>query len=108
MNNLVNSVQLVGRIGQDVDFKELPAGQKMAKVSLATNEYYVKDGEKIQETLWHNIVAWGTLAEKVNTLFKKGKKVIIKGKLNHRSYENKSGNMQYITEIVVREFMLMS
>lgn len=107
MNALQNSVQLVGNLGQDVDYKELSNNNALARVSMATHEVYSKDGEKVKETQWHNIVGWGQLAEKMNVFFKKGKRVMIKGKLVHRSYEDKNGQKRNISEVVAKEFMLI-
>ncbi len=81
----------------------------LAKAPLATNEYYRNNkGEKIQETQWHNIVAWGKTAELMKQMVKKGDELAIKGKLVHRKYEDSTGQLRYISEVVVNEFIKLS
>ena len=107
MNTLKNSIQLIGNLGNEIEFKEFDAGsKKRVSFSLATNDYYKNNkGEKIQDTQWHNIVAWGKTAELMNNLLSKGSQVLVKGKLTSRSYENKKGETRYISEIVANEFV---
>ena len=100
MNSLRNRVQLIGNLGMNPEIKTISTGNKMAKFSLATNETFKNNkGEKITETQWHNVVAWGKLAEIVEKILEKGKEVAIEGKLVSRSYDDKDGNKKYITEI---------
>lgn len=109
MNTLRNSVQLIGNLGKDVLIKTFENGNKVARFSLATNEYYKNNkGEKVQETQWHNIVAWGKTAEFMEKSLSKGSEVAIKGKLTHRSYNDKDGATKYLTEIVAQEFVKMN
>ena len=109
MNSLRNQVQLIGHIGQDLDTKSFDSGMRLAKAPLATNEYYRNNkGEKIQETQWHNIVAWGKTAELMKQMVKKGDELAIKGKLVHRKYEDATGQLRYISEVVVNEFIKLS
>ncbi len=106
MNSLKNSVQLIGNLGKEVDFKTFENGTQLAKLSLATNEYYKNSkGEKIQETQWHNVTCWGKQAEIMSKILEKGNEVMVKGKLVHRSYEDKDGNTRYSSEVVVNEFL---
>ncbi len=108
MNNIKNRVHLIGRLGMDPEVKDLDSGKKLAKFSVATNDYYYnKDGERVTETQWHNIIAWGKLAELVDNILKKGKEVALEGKLSNRSYEDSKGNKRYITEIIANEFVLL-
>jgi single-strand DNA-binding protein len=108
MNNLRNSVRLIGHLGNDPELKTVDNGNKMAKLSIATNDFYTdKKGEKQTETIWHNLVAWGKTAELVEQLLHKGTEVAIEGKLNSRSYE-KEGEKKYITEVVVNEFAVFT
>lgn len=107
MNTIRNSVQLIGNVGKDVDFKTLDSGTAVANFSVATNEYYKnKDDEKVQETQWHNIEAWGKTAELMNSMISKGSQVLIKGKLVSQSYEDKEGTKRYITKVRASEFQL--
>jgi single-strand DNA-binding protein len=109
MNALRNKVQLIGNLGMNPELKELEGGRKVAKFTLATNEYYNnKKGEKVQETQWHNIVAWGKTAELMEQLLDKGKEVMIEGKLTNRTWDDKDGNKRYITEVVANDFLLMT
>ena len=109
MKNIKNKVQLIGNLGIDPEIKELSNGRKMAKFSLATSDYYTDStGNKIKETHWHNIVAWGNVAMITEKYLKKGNEVAVQGKLTHRSYEDKEGVKKYRTEIVANELMLMS
>jgi len=107
MNTLRNKVQLIGHLGADVELKTLDNGNSVARLSVATNEYYTnKKGEKITDTTWHNVVAWGKTAELSNQLLKKGSEVALEGKLSNRSYE-KDGQKKYISEVVMNEFVLV-
>ncbi|UJH68721.1 single-stranded DNA-binding protein [Allomuricauda sp. SCSIO 65647] len=108
MNALKNKVQLIGNLGQDPEIVTLENGSKLAKFSIATSEYYKNaKGEKVEETQWHNIVAWGKTAEIVENYLTKGKQVALEGKLTHRSYENKDGEKRYITEVRCNELLLL-
>jgi len=108
MNALRNKVQLIGNVGNAPEIKTLENGKKMSRFSLATNEIYRNaKGEKVTETQWHNLVAWGKLAELTEKYFSKGKEVAIEGKLINRSYNDKDGNKKYISEIQVNEILLI-
>lgn len=103
-----NYVQLVGHLGRNPEIKTFESGNSVAKFSLATSESYLnKSGEKIQDTQWHNIVAWGKLSQFAAEQLEKGKEVIIKGKISYRNYEDKSGINRNITEIVAEEIELV-
>lgn len=109
MSTLKNSVQLMGNVGQTPEVVNLESGKKLAKFSLATNEfYYNNDGEKVTNTYWHNIVAWGKTAEIIEKYVEKGREVIIQGKLAPRSYEDKNGEKRYFTEVNCNEIVLPS
>ncbi len=109
MNTLKNSVQLIGNLGKDVELKDLPNGGKLAKLTIATNDYYKNNkGEQMKETQWHNLVAWGNNAENMAKILSKGNEVVIQGKLVHRKYEDKDGNIRYASEVRVNEFVKIS
>ena len=109
MRNLVNRVQLIGHLGKDVEAVDLGAGKRLAKTTIATNSAYLnKQGEKVQNTEWHNLLAWGKTAELMTALGTKGAKMAIVGKLSSRSYDDKNGIKKYVTEIIVDEFMVMN
>lgn len=108
MKSMRNKVQLIGNLGINPETMDLQKGQKLAKFSLATNESYINaTGDKITDTQWHNLVAWGKVAERVEKLLKKGVEVAIEGKLVNRSYEDKAGNKRFVTEVVVSDFLLL-
>ena len=108
MNTLRNKVQLIGNLGQNPEVKELNGGKKVAKFSLATNETYRnKAGEKVTETQWHNLVAWGKTADIIEKFLKKGSEVAIEGKLLNRNYTDKEGVKRYVTEIQVNELLML-
>ncbi|MEZ7494392.1 single-stranded DNA-binding protein [Leeuwenhoekiella aequorea] len=109
MSTLRNKVQLIGNLGNDPEIVNLESGKKLAKFSIATNENYKNNkGERITDTQWHNVVAWGKTAELVENYVAKGKEIAIEGKLTSRSYETKQGEKRYITEIVCDELLLLS
>lgn len=108
MYALKNKVQLIGNLGKAPEVKTLDGGKKMARFSMATNETYRdRAGRKETETTWHNIVAWGKVAEIAEKFLTKGKEVAIEGKLVNRTYNDKDGNKRYITEIVANEVLLI-
>ena len=108
MNNLKNKVQLIGNLGMNPEIKTLESGKKLAKFSIATNESYKNaKGEKIEDTQWHNLIAWGKTADIIEKYLQKGNEVAIEGKLTNRSYDDKDGNKRYITEIVVNEILML-
>lgn len=108
MSTLTNKVQLIGHVGKEPEIVNLESGKKLAKFSMATNESYKNgSGERITETQWHNIIAWGKTADLVEKYVNKGKEVGIDGKLTTRSWDDKEGNKHYITEVVCNELLLM-
>lgn len=108
MSTLRNKVQLIGNLGQDPEIINLESGRKLAKFSIATNETYKNQkGEKVTDTQWHNIVAWGKTAEIIENYLSKGKEVAIEGKLTSRSYDDKEGTKRYITEVVCNELVML-
>ena len=108
MNTLRNKVQLIGNLGMNPEVKEIRNGRKVAKFSLATNETYKNSvGEKVTDTQWHNIVIWGQAATVAERFLQKGSEVAVQGKIVNRSYNDKEGNKRYITEIEVRDLLLL-
>jgi len=104
--NLENRVQLLGFLGQDVELRELAQGNKLARLTMATNEFKkAVNGEQAEKvTTWHNLVAWGQTAETMSNLLRKGHKVFVEGKIAYRQYETKAGEKRNSTEIVVSSF----
>jgi len=105
---MVNKVILIGNVGNDPEVKYIKEDVPVAKFSLATSESYKnRDGEKVTNTEWHNIVVWRGLAKVVEKYVKKGSKLYIEGKLTHRKYEDKDGQTKYFTEIVCRDLSML-
>ena len=101
----VNKVILLGNLGKDPDLRYTPSGKAVATFSLATNERWTsQDGQKQENTTWHNIVAWGKQAETMKEYLTKGRQVYIEGRIANRSYEDKEGNKKSISEVVVQSF----
>ncbi|MBE7639432.1 MULTISPECIES: single-stranded DNA-binding protein [Salegentibacter] len=108
MSTIRNKVQLIGNVGKEPEIVNLDSGKKLAKFSVATNENYKNgNGDRITDTQWHNIIAWGKTAELVEKYVGKGKEVGVEGKLTNRSWDDKDGNKRYITEIVCNELLLL-
>jgi single-strand DNA-binding protein len=108
MNTLKNRVQLIGNLGQDPESKTLESGKKVAKFTLATSDSFKNaDGQKVNETTWHNIVAWNGLADIAGKYLKKGHQVAIEGKIVYRTYEDKNKVTKYITEIVANDMLML-
>ncbi len=108
MNALRNKVQLIGNLGMNPEVKTLDGGKKLAKMSIATNESYKNaKGERVTETQWHNLIAWGKTADVIEKFLKKGSEVAIEGKLISRNYTDKEGVKRYVTEIQVNELLML-
>ncbi|HLT42623.1 MAG TPA: single-stranded DNA-binding protein [Sphingobacteriaceae bacterium] len=102
-----NLVILIGRVGKDPEVRHLDNGKSVANLSLATSETYKnKQGEKVENTEWHNLVAWSPLAEIFEKYVKKGNQIYVEGKLTTRTWE-KDGDKKYITEVVVKELVML-
>lgn len=101
----MNRVILKGHLGKDPELKYLDSGTAVATFSIATNETYTnRDGEKISDTTWHNIVVWAKRAETVAQYFSKGSEILIEGKIKTRSYQDQDGNNRYVTEVHMDSF----
>lgn len=108
MNSLKNKVQLIGNLGTQPEVIHLDSGKTLAKFTMATNDVYKNSqGEKVQDTQWHNVVAWGKTAQIIEQYVNKGQEIAIEGKLTSRNYDDKDGNKRYVTEIVVNELLML-
>jgi len=108
MSTLKNNVQLIGNVGGEPTITNLESGKKVARLSIATNEYYKNtQGEKQIDTNWHTLVAWGKTAEIIEKYVNKGKEIAVRGKLIARSYETNEGEKRNVTEVVVNELLLL-
>jgi single-strand DNA-binding protein len=107
MKSLRNSVQLIGNLGKDPEVKTF-GDKKKASFSIATTDSYKNQkGEKVEDTQWHNVVIWGSLADVAEKYLKKGKEVCVEGKLTHRVYETAQGEKKFITEITVNDMVML-
>jgi single-strand DNA-binding protein len=108
MYALKNKVQLIGNLGNNPEVRTTEGGKKMARFSVATNETYRSTkGEKVTETQWHNLIAWGKVADIAEQFLFKGSEVAIEGKLINRNYTDKEGIKRYVTEVQVNEVLLL-
>ncbi|MGY6649411.1 single-stranded DNA-binding protein [Wenyingzhuangia sp. IMCC45574] len=108
MNNLRNKVQLIGHLGATPTIKSFGKDKKLANFSLATKEvFYSKDGERITDTQWHNIVCWNRTAEIAEKYLDKGSEIALEGKLTNESWEDENGNKRYMTKIVVSDLLML-
>jgi len=104
----VNEVILIGNLGKDPEVITFDTAKK-ATFPLATTEFFKnKDGQKIEQTDWHNVVCWRGLADIAEKILKKGTQVYIEGKLHTRSWEDKDGNKRYVTEVLVENFTVLA
>jgi len=107
MNALRNKVQLIGNLGMNPEIKTFEGG-KLAKFTIATNETYKNaKGERVTDTQWHNLTAWGKTADIVEKYLTKGSEVAVEGKLINKNYTDKDGIKRYTTEIQVSEILML-
>lgn len=105
----LNKVQIIGRLGQDPDVKSLERGLRVVTGSIATDESYTtKEGVKVDKTEWHRFTAFNQLADVVGKYCKKGHLLFIEGNLKTRSFTNKDGQTQYVTEIIVQQLIMLT
>lgn len=109
MNSLKNKVQLIGFLGQDPETKTTESGKKVTHFTIATDDGYKNsEGQKVNETTWHNIVAWNGLADLADKYLKKGRQVAVEGRIVYRTYEDKKGLTRNITEIVLNDMAFLN
>lgn len=102
---MINKVTLIGRLGNDPEIRHLEGGVAVARISLATNEYYKdKDGNLQESTEWHNVVMWRDLAERAEKQLKKGGLMYVEGKISYRKYTGQDNVERYATDIVASIF----
>ena len=100
MASSVNKVILIGNLGEEPDLRYTDGGNAVCNMSIATNtEYEDRDGNQVQDTEWHDVVAWGRLGEVCNEYLQQGSQVYFEGELQTRQWEDKDGNQRYSTEI---------
>jgi single-strand DNA-binding protein len=108
MSSLANRVTLIGNLGQDPETKTTESGKKLVHFTLATKDGFKNaEGQRVNETTWHNIVAWNGLADVAGKFLKKGNEVAVEGRIVYRTYEDKKGVTKYTTEIVLSDLELL-
>lgn len=108
MNSLRNKVNLIGRLGMNPEVRTLSSGKVMARFSIATTDTYKNEkGERMTETQWHNVIAWGSPARIIEKYVKKGQEIAVEGKLTSRNYEDKNGVKRSVSEVVVSDILLL-
>jgi single-strand DNA-binding protein len=109
MNAIKNKVQLIGRLGNAPEIKTIGENRKFASFSVATNETYKNaKGEKVEDTQWHHVCAWGKLAEIAEKYLLKGTEVAVEGRLVNKQYTDKQGVKRYSTEIQANELLVLT
>ena len=104
----VNKVILIGNLGQDPELRYTGSGTAVCNMRLATSETYKdRDGNMVENTEWHTVVAWARLAEICGEYLKKGRQVYFEGQLQTRQWEDKDGNTRYSTEVKAREMQML-
>jgi len=108
MSKSINKVSILGRLGKDPDLRFTGSGTPFCRLRVATNGGYKNaDGEWIEKTEWHSLVAWGKLAEICNQYLAKGDQAYFEGELQTRSFEDSNGHTRYVTEVKTREMVLL-
>ena len=108
MNALRNKVQLIGRLGKDAETITFDDSKVKARFPVATNvQFRNGEGEKVERTQWHDVIAWGGLAEVAGQYLRKGAEVELEGRLTYRTYEDGEGQTRYITEVVANELLML-
>jgi len=104
----INKAIILGRLGSDPEVRHTPSGSTVANFSVATSRSWKnKDGENVDETEWHRIVAWGRLAEICKEYLRKGSQIYLEGRIQTRDWEDQNGQKRYTTEIVMNEMQML-
>lgn len=105
----LNKVQVIGNLAADPELRYTGSGTAVCNMRIGINESYKdRDGELVDKTEWLNLVAWGRLAEICGEYLSKGKKIYAEGGLQTRSYDDKDGNIKYVTEVKMKEMLMLS
>lgn len=108
MSGSLNKVMLIGNLGRDPELKMTPSGQQVARFSVATTETWRNaSGEKQSKTEWHNVVVWGKQAEIAEKFLRKGKQVLVEGRIQYREYTDQAGVKKNATEIRCDNFVML-
>ena len=104
---MINKVILLGRLGKDPVVRRLDNGRVVANVTLATNDYYTKDGQRLESTVWHNLEIWDKQAETAEKYLKKGSLLYVEGKIRTDRYTDAEGQERQTRKIRVNNFQMM-
>lgn len=108
MSGSLNKVMIIGNLGKDPELKMTPSGQAVARFSVATTETWKNpQGEKQSKTEWHNIVVWGKQAEVAEKYLRKGKQILVEGRIQYREYTDQAGAKKNITDIRCDHFVML-
>ncbi len=108
MSGSLNKVMLIGNLGRDPELKKTPSGQEVARFSVATTETWKNpQGEKQSKTEWHNIVVWGKQAEIAEKYLRKGKQILVEGRIQYREYTDQAGVKKNLSEIRCDHFVML-
>lgn len=102
----LNKIFLIGNLTRDPEVRALPSGASVASFGVATNRFYNKDGQKQQETQFHNVVAFGRLADIAKQYLNKGSLVMVEGRIQNRSWQGQDGQKKYRTEVITESIQL--
>ena len=103
----VNKVILIGRLGKDPEVRYTQSGTAVTNFNMATTRTYKKENEKVDETEWHRVVAFGRTAEVCGEYLQKGSQVYVEGRLQTREWEDKDGNRRWTTEIITERMQML-
>jgi single-strand DNA-binding protein len=104
----MNRVMLIGNLGQDPELRFTQGGQPVLNMRIATTESFMnRDNERQERTEWHSVILWGKRGEALNKILSKGRQICVEGRLQTRSWEDKSGNKRYTTEVVATNVILL-
>lgn len=104
----VNKVILVGNLGANPEIRYTQGGQAVANMRLATTERWTdRNGQKQEQTEWHNVVVWGRTAEIVGQYLTKGRQVYVEGRIRTRQWQDKTGQKRYTTEVVAQTVQML-
>lgn len=105
----LNRVTLIGNLGQDPELRYTQSNQGVLSLRMATTESYFDNNtkERKERTEWHTVIIWGKRGEALNKIITKGSRICIEGRLQTRSWEDKTGNKRYTTEIVANNVILL-
>ena len=108
MSRSLNKAMLIGNVGADPELRTAVSGARVASFSLATSRRWTTAaGGENEKTEWHRVIAWDALAELVGRTVRKGSRVYVEGRLEHRTWESRGGRQRYATEVIADDILLL-